>query len=229
MSVKYFFGLPYLITKLDIKPSSVNYLSNKALDLKEKNSGKTISNVGGFHSEIYPIEKICNGEAEDVNLNILNSYNNFINYIYNNLENISLDQIKTESWLNINYSTSFNSTHEHTPSGSMFSAVFYVQVPLSLNDGEGCLVFEDLMYPHPRNTIGLNQPFYRLPQPKNQKIKHNININPSNGNLLIFPSSLFHAVSATSSKEIRISLAINFIDPRFEIKTTHYQRRSNLY
>ena len=145
------------------------------------------------------------------------------------MEIINTKYIKTEAWLNINYSSNFNSAHEHTPTGSMFSGVLFVNVPSNLKHNEGCLVFEDLMYPHPRNTLKFNQPIYRLPLQKSKKNFCNKFIKPIKGDLVLFPSSLFHSVSATFSKKLRISMAINFIDPRLKLKATKFPRSKKLY
>ena len=226
MKLKYFSGLPFVIENLNISESENLEIYEKAIKLETETISKNISNVGGFHSEVKNLNEI-------INVNTFNEihliYENYLNQIFFDIKKIDRDKIEMFSWLNINRGTNINTAHEHTPTGSIFSAVYYVEVPVNLKNYEGAFIFEDLMYPHPRNEGNIQQPFYRMPnltEPTDNNIEY---FKMSNKDLIIFPSSLFHSVAPTNTNDLRISLAINIHDPRFKNHETINPRTNPLF
>ena len=109
-------------------------------------------------------------------------------------DDLDLDFKITQSWLNKTLCNS-NGHHLHNHPNSFISGVFYIQVDPSVDS----IVFNKSP-----------QDFFHLP------IKSYNNFNSSswkipvtNGELLLFPSSLYHSVNPVQGKEDRISLSFN--------------------
>tara|TARA_B100000941_G_C28283556_1_gene437805 strand:+ start:48 stop:671 length:624 start_codon:yes stop_codon:yes gene_type:complete len=109
-------------------------------------------------------------------------------------DDLELDFKITQSWLNKTLCNS-NGHHLHNHPNSFISGVFYIQVDPSVDS----IVFNKS-----------SQDFFHLP------IKSYNNFNSSswkvpvtNGELLLFPSSLFHQVNPVGGKKDRISLSFN--------------------
>ena len=109
-------------------------------------------------------------------------------------DDLELDFKITQSWLNRTLCNS-NGHHLHNHPNSFISGVFYIQVDPSVDS----IVFNKS-----------SQDFFHLP------IKNYNNFNSSswkvpvtNGELLLFPSSLFHQVNPVRGKKDRISLSFN--------------------
>lgn len=92
---------------------------------------------------------------------------------------------KVESmWLNISSFGNYNGLHTHSKSFSnLLSGVFYLKTPKNA----GNIMFH--------NPIDIN---------------HSLEFTPEEGDLLIFPRILAHAVSPNLSQEDRISIAFNY-------------------
>jgi uncharacterized protein (TIGR02466 family) len=160
---------------------------------KEKNPTKEISksNIAGYQSpetlqeveELYPLfDYICQ-MAFKASADV-----DFIN----------CDIAMTSAWLNINDSRQcMNSEHVH---GDVFSGVFYLQAP----EGSGKLVLQN---------PAINKMWYgcQLAEQKNQFTGESIRIEPVEGNIILFPSYLPHAVETNDHDEERISISFNII------------------
>ena len=107
------------------------------------------------------------------------------------------------SWLNINPKGSFNVLHDHSGKINNFlSGVFYVKVP----ENSGNIYFKD-----PR---GLVKCF-----PDEQYFATGIDemeLQPQENMLLIFPTWLSHRVGMNMSEEDRISIAFNINNVKFQ-------------
>ena len=114
------------------------------------------------------------------------------------LDFIDCDIALTEAWLNINDSRQcMNSEHVH---GDIFSGVFYLSAP----EGSGKLSL---------SNPGINRIWNgcRLAHQKNQFTAESIKIEPVEGNIILFPSYLPHAVETNDHDEERISISFNLI------------------
>jgi uncharacterized protein (TIGR02466 family) len=93
-------------------------------------------------------------------------------------------------WSIINPPGSANRAHVHP--GCLWSGVYYIQAPA----GAGNIEFIE-----PRTVHLMNQPRYR---PNTKRAKENwtkVRFEPVPGRMIIFPSWLYHAVDANTSKE----------------------------
>jgi len=114
------------------------------------------------------------------------------------LDFIDCDIALTEAWLNINDSRQcMNSEHVH---GDVFSGVFYLQAP----EGSGKLALQN-------PAINKMWAGCSLTSQKNQFTGESIRIEPSEGNILLFPSYLPHSVETNNHDEERISISFNLI------------------
>lgn len=107
-------------------------------------------------------------------------------------EDWALDPDSWHIWASVHSGASNHPSHVHA--NAVVSAVFYVRVP----EGSGPICFMD-----PRGRI---PPFER-------QVRHT----PSDGELLIFPPWLPHAVaSGGEGDDARISISFNLVDPDLE-------------
>jgi hypothetical protein len=84
---------------------------------------------------------------------------------------------------------------EHIHPGGWLSGVFYVQVPEFRDEEEGAIEFGLWGYDYP--ILDKNYPRERYP--------------PKNGNIVLFPSSLFHRTIPFYSDEERMCVAFDIV------------------
>jgi uncharacterized protein (TIGR02466 family) len=161
------------------------------LDLQSKDAGKFVTNYGGWQSsDIRGYNKELSELIEQIS-HKMNHVKSILG-LKNNV-NISLGNY----WININGKGGFNIPHVHP--FSLVSAVYYVNVPKD----SGKLVFENpiqqhdyVMKPDTVETFnGINSGYW--------------NVEPEQGELIIFPSWLRHWVEPNNTNENRISIAFN--------------------
>lgn len=162
-------------------------------DYKEKNptKEKSRSNVGGYQSpdtlhhveELRPIfEYICQMAFKATA----------------DLDFIDCDIALTSAWLNINDTRQcINTEHVH---GDIFSGVFYLHAPEE--SGKLSIINPGINRMWKGCDLALN---------KNQFTGEIINIEPIEGNIILFPSYLPHSVLPNNHDEERISIGFNII------------------
>lgn len=118
------------------------------------------------------------------------------------LENKPIQSYDLFSWVNINPPGSYNVDHNHDPfAGNYWSGVYYVKLPkesgnITFNDPRGIIsTSNDQKY----FTNGLNS----------------MQIVGSNNLMMIFPSWVFHSVTANLSNEDRISISFNISNVKY--------------
>ena len=114
----------------------------------------------------------------------------------------------TTSWLNINPTNSYHNLHTHT--NSIFSGVYYITLP----PGAPFLSFTSPRRPAlaivPEEWNEHNSPYWTL--------------EVTEGELVIFPSEVFHEVLTNFSNTTRISLAFNtFVKGAVGEKSTYQE------
>lgn len=105
-------------------------------------------------------------------------------------------QVALNGWLNVNPPGGYNSPHQH--SDAHLSGVYYVDVPKSRTEAGGAIEF---LSPHP---VRLLSTLIRSPL-----FSDRIRVQPSAGDLLIFPSQLTHWVHPNDSGKPRVTIAFN--------------------
>jgi uncharacterized protein (TIGR02466 family) len=188
---------------INIMPIFINFLAVDSLRLdndgiekfclerKMNNSGRVISNGGGWQSDNLDL-------ATPELAELFAEVRKRLDELHRAFEfNTAMRQVITEAWININHKGHFNYSHDHP--GSLFSAVYYV------NGGadKGELEFKTPIAPH---TYTISD---EMVGSFNSFTGHAMVIPPVTGDLLIFPSWLLHRVNMSQSEEARISIAFN--------------------
>ena len=187
MSIHDIFKVPVYKAQLNLDIKKLQSFCN---EYQQKDTGKTLSNVGGYHSNDLPLN--------DVSLHPLikeigtHSSKFAKEFIGNN------EQVLSNMWINISLYKDTNRSHNHP--GGVISGVYYVKTP----DDCGKIVFE-----HPAIDV---LSYY---SPKSSKEFNEYNSGtwwkPAVENsLYLFPSWLKHRVEPNLNKtEERISISFN--------------------
>ena len=186
-----------LITKIsDFSSRSKDIIKNLKSDIKNKyNVWEPISNstIGGYQTtkNLFLFKEESFSEL----LVIINSAVNNYKRHFNNSESLMIKEwpkkTSIHSWAVTLKNQGYQNAHIH-PDGWL-SGVFYLQVPNTKND-EGSIFFTTLGYDYPT----LND--------KKIVEKH---IKPIQGDIILFPSSLFHGTIPVNLDSDRISLAFD--------------------
>ena len=160
----------------------------KQMELDSK--GKKASNINGWHSENF------NLKDEEVVFFI----NTISIKIQKAMEDMGWDLKKNKIeipniWSIINKRGSSNAMHIH--SNSYISAAYYVKAPEKCGD----IVFYD-----PRQSRLIRKPKISKLNSLNGE---EVNIKPTDGLLVLFPSYLYHSVNENLSNEERIVISFN--------------------
>ena len=160
----------------------------KQMELDSK--GKKASNINGWHSENF------NLKDEEVVFFI----NTISIKIQKAMEDMGWDLSKNKIeipniWSIINKRGSSNAMHIH--SNSYLSAAYYVKAPEKCGD----IVFYD-----PRQSRLIRKP--KISKLNNLNGEE-VNIKPTDGLLVLFPSYLYHSVNENLSNEERIVISFN--------------------
>lgn len=160
--------------------------------LKNSNSGLTVSNQGGWHSDYLDVSHPAISplfSAIDQRLLELHKFCGF------------KDSYKPQlqcAWININKEHNFNSTHNHP--GSVFSGVYYVKAP----NHSGAIKFLNPINEHTytiKNSFVESRNFFNSSMWTEE---------PKTGKVIFFPSWLLHYVEPNCSTDERISIAFNY-------------------
>ena len=168
-------------------------LLNYILELQKKDKkGNNRSNRGGWHSPNFDI--VNPGPP----INFINSFKDFLKHIIEDeigWEYVPNKQRVVAMWAIINKKNSYNVMHNHQ--NCYLSSAYYVKKPQNSGD----ITFFD---PTEAKT-------YRFPE-KERNTNYStqtVTIKPEEGDLLIFPSYLYHAVEINSSNEDRVVISFN--------------------
>lgn len=152
--------------------------------------GRKYTNRGGWQSNF--IDDLPQVQP------LIEHINQRLEQLRNDIEFIDQAFLRVESmWININHPYSYNSNHIHP--NSYISGVYYVKVP----ENSGNLVLR-----HPSNLISIFTPSDVIKQ-FNLLNSSKWNIEPKDGDLVMFPSWIEHEVTQNISGEDRISIAFN--------------------
>lgn len=167
-------------------------LSTECLSYFKENKSVELSNVGGlqsqaFHLRTVPKELELYKLAEEVqsSLHTLSSQNNYTTIQLQNF------------WINVNYENNYNDLHVHPR--STFSLVYYVNVP---DNTKNYLQFRRM-----DDYIHYMDGLYHGEDDKYHALLANLSVNT--GDLVCFPSYLWHKTDMNPHQEPRISIAFN--------------------
>ena len=187
------FPVPIFQYKIENYQEINQELLNYILELQKKNKiGNTHSNRGGWHSPNFDLVN------EGPPINFINKFKDFLKHIISSdmgWEYIPNKQRIVAMWAIINKKNSFNVMHNHQ--NCYLSASYYVRKP----EDSGDITFFD---PKEAKT-------YRFPKIEKytEYSAGAVTIKPEEGDLLIFPSYLYHAVGENLSDDSRVVLSFN--------------------
>ena len=187
------FSVPIFHYKLDNYKAINKELLNYILELqKSDKTGNAHSNKGGWHSQNFDI--VNQGPP----INFLNKIKDYLKHIISNefgWKYVPNKQRIVAMWAIINKKNSFNVMHNHQ--NCYFSSAYYVKKPKNSGD----ITFFD---PKEAKT-------YRFPKiEKYTKYSSEaVTIKPEEGDLLIFPSYLYHEVGVNLSEDDRVVISFN--------------------
>ena len=168
-------------------------LLNYILELQKKDKkGNNRSNRGGWHSPNFDL--VNPGPP----INFINSFKDFLKHIIEDeigWEYIPNKQRVVAMWAIINKKNSYNVKHNHQ--NCYLSSAYYIKKP----ENSGDITFYD---PKESKT-------YRFPEVEKHTnySAESVTIKPKEGDLLIFPSYLYHDVGVNLSDEERIVVSFN--------------------
>ena len=189
MSIQEIFSVPIYKIKLDLNVKKLESFCNK---YQHENTGKVLSNRGGYHSNDLPLDNVS---LQPLVKEIETHSSKFAKTFFSKNK-----QILNNMWFNINLYKDYNVIHHHA--GDDISGVYYIKTPNEC----GNIVFE-----HPIKDL-LN--YYLL------NVENRVEVNnytagtwwmPAEVNMLyLFPAWLNHLVEENKNKtEERIAIAFN--------------------
>ena len=193
IKVRNLFPVPIFHYKLENYKETNKELLNYILELQKNDKiGNTHSNKGGWHSQNFDI--VNQGPP----INFLNKIKDFLKHIISNefgWKYVPNKQRIVAMWAIINKKNSFNVAHNHQ--NCYFSSAYYVKKPKNSGD----ITFFD---PKQAKT-------YRFPKVEKytEYSSEAVTIKPEEGDLLIFPSYLYHSVGENLSEDDRVVISFN--------------------
>jgi uncharacterized protein (TIGR02466 family) len=125
--------------------------------------------------------------------NLKNELQKHVNEYAKTIFKYNLDVYITQSWININPPGSHHSMHTH--SNSVFSGVYYITVPAGANTISFHSPIKNMFFIEPEEWNSFNSPVW--------------SIGVEEGQVILFPSSLYHEVTLNVTNQTRICIAFN--------------------
>ena len=184
---------PSVIHRLD-PPSDFKYIKDDLINFvykerKRDPKGRRVSNVGGWQSEDF------RSKGDPITSYIVDN----ITPHFTNIMNSWVEVIMLNSWININNKGNSNSMHLHMRCD--LAGVFYLKVPKN----SGRLKF---VSPHDYLYYGERE-CYKEEFKNSLSHYSDCSREPTEGEIYIFPSSLYHEVTPSESRQDRISVGFN--------------------
>lgn len=190
MTIDHLFTTPILIETVNFH--SLKKLKSFCLKQEKTLQSRQVSNKGGWQS----IDITKDGYGKKLGYDLFFMFDHFVQK-YCEFLGVKTNIRISNTWININKNTDYNSSHIHP--GSIFSGIFYVSVP---SNNQSVVTFN-------RPNM-LEEYFYRtIFAGANISSCFNFNVSPKEGMVLIFPSYIEHKVSPSNSNQKRISIAFN--------------------
>jgi uncharacterized protein (TIGR02466 family) len=172
------------VSKITLDDSIIDFIKNLEYRRVENNNGYISTSLNLLN----------NHELVDLKKSIIDSVRSYANNILKVSEDCRFDL--TTSWANKHSTTDFSQEHDHV--NSLFSGILFVDIP----EDSGNSIFYN-----PNPNLGLSLEFNYTDY--NQYNSNKIEMKPTAGDLLIFPSSLKHSVTKNTSIDDRYTIAFN--------------------
>jgi uncharacterized protein (TIGR02466 family) len=172
------------ISEIDINDSFISTIKNLEYRRVENNNGYISTELN----------LLSNAELIDIKKEILDTAKEYLINILRVSDSYKL--VITTSWANKHSPNDFSQEHDH--SNAILTGILFVDV----NEFSGKSIFLN-----PQQNLGLSLELNY--QDFNQFNVNKIEMNPKNGDLLLFPASLKHSVSKNLSDQDRYTIAFN--------------------
>ena len=186
---------PTIIYGKDVKLDN-QLFANEIIEWSKRDPGVKKTNRNGWHSttEMHKMP---------VYQPLVNELFVMINDIWKE-ERIDRAPVLGNMWANINPPGGYNAPHVHP--NSLFSGVYYIK-SLKNSGRLSCI--------DPRPGVQLNMHTRKKGElPK--YLWREVNLEPKEGRIIMFPYYLWHSVEPNESNDIRISVSFNFIQHGFQ-------------
>ena len=193
---EYFFPTCFYIKDLpDVKKFNED-LTKHIIEWKSADEGLKKTNVNGWHSKtdmhLKPEYKALVNHLEEMQREIFQE------------EHLESEPYLGNMWANVNPPGGYNRPHLHP--NCLFSGVYYIKAPKN----SGVLKLID-----PRSGAHTVMP-RRKPGELPPQFWRDVNYQPLDGRIIMFPAWMWHEVETNLSNEIRVSVSFNFIQKGFE-------------
>ena len=179
------FSTPFFGAKITNHEEINQKLINFTYEYQKEHPSQSISNRGGYHTDLIHKEAIFS--------EFFDSAKTSINKIINSMNAKSVSVLG--AWINVNNQHAYNTEHNHPECD--LAAVYYIKTPK--NCGR-------IYMNNPVPQAFMNQ---KLRKTKMNIYSQHIYFDITEGALFVFPGWLFHGVEANNSDEDRISMAFN--------------------
>jgi len=166
-------------------------LENYCYNIKHKDNGRVMSNMGGWQSNLITHVEIELKELYESIMSRVIAMNYKLGYS-------DTKPVMQSFWININGKNDYNEIHNHPM--SFYAAVYYVKC----SEGQGKIKFC-----HPVTFIN-NYFMVNNISDYNQFNSSMWEVYTNTGRLIVFPSYLNHLVTKNETNSERISIAFNF-------------------
>ena len=194
MIIEKFF--PTLVYGKDVQLDN-NQLAQDIINWSRQDKGVSKTNYGGWHSTT-DMHKKPEYSA------LVTELFRMQKEIYDN-EHLDRNAVLGNMWANINPPGGYNRPHIHP--NSHFSGVYYVKTPKD----SGNLVCNE-----PRLGAHMVMPTRKKGKPP-KELWREVQLEPKEGRIIVFPSWLWHLVEPNKSNDIRISVSFNFLQKGFDV------------
>lgn len=190
------FSTPILSTQWT-EAAALNLQLAAAITQRVDNEQKsTRSNVGGWHSDL-DFLRWSDGGVDEFRRRLMDDIQSLNEAIFEPGSVPAKSTLRLDAWANVLNSGGYNSLHAHP--NSFWSGVYYVNGNESVPEHPYSGKLE-LIDPRPAASVAYVE---------NTKLSGRFLVNPSAGQLVVFPSWLQHCVHPYHGSEPRISIAFN--------------------
>ena len=190
MRKEYYFPTPVYVEEIKNAGELNRSLEEHLLKWSTQEPGLHKTNIKGWHSTDMTQKK----EYYPLMLEILKTCKNIFEE-----ERLEYEPAMGNMWANINGEKAYNKPHTHP--NSFFSGTYYIKTPPQ----SGQLIVHD-----PRPGVHIQLP-KRNKDSLPMQLWKEVFFQPQAGQMIIFPSWVWHEVEPNQSKEPRISVAFNIL------------------
>jgi uncharacterized protein (TIGR02466 family) len=181
-------------------------LVGDALRWERELSGRRVSNRGAYQGTHTLFESPELVQLRELREAILDAYRRIRREVYELDTPPSWEPALLEAWYNVSRADSYFVGHNHLGKGWHWSGVYYVCADLTQSN-EGRLIFEHKTKHYDLGPAPIAGIAHLAGRPNCE-----VAVEPEEGLLVFFPSSLMHRVESFSGNGVRISIAFNIRD-----------------